>query len=503
MADILPVAQTNFRNRTVKFGIKREDRRRHIYIIGKTGSGKTTLINNMIVNDIRTNEGLAYIDPHGDSVFQLLNYIPRERMDDVIYFEPNDLDNPISFNVLERVPFEFRHLITSSLMSVFKKIWVDAWSARMEYILMNSLLALLEFPNYTLLDINRLLGDDDFRKSVVSRLRDPVVKSFWEKEFARYHANFRTEAIAPIQNKVGQFISNPLVRNIIGQEESSINLRQVMDNQKILLINLSKGALGEESSMLLGGLLITKIQLAAMSRVDLAEEERKDFYLYVDEFQNFATDSFVNILSEARKYRLSLILAHQYLDQLPETIIKAIFGNLGTFIVFRLGGIDSEQFEREFSEVTVDDFTNLEKYNIYVRLLVDGIASRPFLAETLAMPDSPSVSYRNELINLSRSRYSRAKRFVEKAIAQKYSEARKENMILVYCENCHEAFWKNRYDEGSLCPNCEAQSSKNTISLESLKEKKLEAGFKPKAEKQNRVEVDRLEELFKKFQNEN
>jgi DNA-directed RNA polymerase subunit RPC12/RpoP/energy-coupling factor transporter ATP-binding protein EcfA2 len=499
MADLLPLAQTNFRNKITRFGIKREDRRRHIYIIGKTGCGKTTLLENMIIHDITTGEGLAYLDPHGDSVVRILDYIPKERVKDVIYFDPNDLQQPIAFNVLERVPFELRHIIASSLLSVFKKIWIDAWSARMEYILMNTLLSLLEFPTFTLLDINRMLGDDDFRKHVVSRLRDPVVKSFWDNEFARYHLNFRIEAVAPIQNKVGQFISNPLVRNIIGQVESTINLRQVMDEQKILLVNLSKGALGEESSALLGGLIITKIQLAAMSRVDVPEQERRDFYLYVDEFQNFATDSFVNILAEARKYRLNLILAHQYLDQIPESIIQAVFGNVGTFMVFRLGGVDSEYFEREFGQVKTEEFTNLDKYNIYVRLLVDSMPTRPFLAETLALSDKPDVSYKDEIITISRTVYGRKREAVEKYIYQRYREARTgTESVLVYCSNCHQQFWKDSKESTNLCHECESRSTVSSVSLNSLVDKNLSESFKQRPSKPETSE-DPLESLLKKL----
>lgn len=499
MADLLPLAQTNFRHKITKFGIKREDRRRHIYIIGKTGSGKTTLLENLIIHDINTNEGLAYLDPHGDSVLRILDYVPRQRLKDVIYFDPNDLQQPVAFNVLERVPFELRHIIASSLLSVFKKIWVDAWSARMEYILMNTLLSLLEFPDFTLLDINRMLGDDNFRKQVVSQLRDPVVKSFWDNEFARYHLNFRIEAIAPIQNKVGQFISNPLVRNIIGQAESTINLRGIMDERKILLVNLSKGALGEESAALLGGLIITKIQLAAMSRVDMPEDERKDFYLYVDEFQNFATDSFVNILAEARKYRLNLTLAHQYLDQVPESIIKAVSGNVGTFITFRLGGVDSEYFGREFGQAKTEVFTNLDKYNVYIRLLVDGVPTRMFQAETFPLPPKPSVSYADEITTISRTTYGRKREAVEKYIFQRYREARPgKDSVMVYCANCHQPFWQDSKEPATLCHDCESRSSASSVSLSSLASKNLSEPFKQRNKDQKAPE-DQLEVLLKKL----
>ena len=309
---------TTFRNQRKKFGIKTDDRRRHIYIVGKTGMGKTALLENMAIQDIQAGRGVGFIDPHGEAAEKLLDFIPKTRINDVVYFNPADIDYPISFNVMERVGLEHRHLVTSGLMGVFKKIWPDVWSARMEYILNNSILALLEYPNSTLLGVNRMLAEPEYRKKVVDRVTDPVVKSFWVNEFARYAQRYEVEATAAIQNKVGQFISNPLIRNIIGQVSSKIDMRAIMDGGKILIANLSKGRIGEDNSRLLGALLITKLQLAAMSRVDIPEEERRDFYLYVDEFQNFATGSFVDILSEARKYRLSLTLANQYISQLEE-----------------------------------------------------------------------------------------------------------------------------------------------------------------------------------------
>ncbi|MCX6764104.1 MAG: type IV secretion system DNA-binding domain-containing protein [Candidatus Nealsonbacteria bacterium] len=304
-------AQTTFRNLKKRFGIKIDDRRRHMYVIGKTGMGKTALLENMAIQDIQSGKGVCFVDPHGEAAERLLDFVPSKRVNDVIYFNPSDLDYPIAFNVMEKVDVAHRHLVAGGLMGVFKKIWPDVWSARMEYILNNCILSLLEYPGSTLLGVNRMLADPDFRQKVVEKITDPVLKSFWLNEFARYTQRYEIEATAAIQNKVGQFISAPLVRNIIGQVTSTINMGEVMDKQKILILNLSKGKVGEDASRLLGALLITKIQLAAMERVDTPEEKRKDFYLYVDEFQNFATESFVNILSEARKYRLCLILGHQ------------------------------------------------------------------------------------------------------------------------------------------------------------------------------------------------
>jgi len=415
--DITFFAETTFRNIRKKFGIKIDDRRRHIYIVGKTGMGKTVMMENMAIQDINYGRGVAFIDPHGEAAENLLNFVPSNRINDVIYFNPADLDCPISFNVMEKVDLEHRHLVASGLMGVFKKIWPDVWSARMEYILNNSILALLEYPGSTLLGVNRMLADPDYRKKVVERITDPVVKAFWVNEFARYTQRYEVEATAAIQNKVGQFISAPLIRNIIGQVQSSIDMRKVMDEGKILIANISKGKVGEDNSLLLGALLITKLQLAAMSRVDIAEEQRKDFFLYVDEFQNFATESFVNILSEARKYRLSLVLGHQYIAQMDEKVRDAVFGNVGTIISFRVGAEDAEYLEKEFMpEFTATDLVNLGKYNIYLKLMIDGIAGRPFSAETLPPKIKPEKTNREKIIKVSRERYGVSRKIVEDKI---------------------------------------------------------------------------------------
>lgn len=498
MSDVTPIGVIQFRDKDIKFGIKRDDRRRHMYVIGKTGSGKTTLLENMVINDIATGEGVGYLDPHGDSVKRILSYIPREKIQDVIYFNPADTNHPIAFNPLEGVSWEYRHLVASSILSVFKKIWIDAWSARMEYILTNTLLALLESQHSTLLDINRLLGDDEFRRRSVSRLKDPVVKAFWEKEFAKYHLNFRIEAIAPIQNKVGQFIANPLIRNIIGQEKSKLDLRKVMDEGKIFLGNLSKGLLGEESSMLLGGLLITTFQLAAMSRVDVPEEQRKDFYLYIDEFQNFSTESFVNILSEARKYRLNLIIAHQYLDQVIEEIMNSVFGNIGTYIIFKTGSLDAERFEKEYGSVYLDEFVNLPKYNAYVKLLVDGITSRPFLTITYPLPPLQSQTYEDEIIKFSRLKYGENSDVVEAKISTMYKEMPVKEQIKAYCENCHQEFFTNKQNPSAICFDCLSFKKETSVSLKHA----LAGEFvEPlKKEKKPKEEQDYLANLIKKLQ---
>ena len=318
--DVIFFARTNFRNRLRKFGIRTDDRRRHMYVIGKSGVGKTTMLENMMLADLYYGHGMGLLDPHGDSAEKIINSVPEHRINDIVYFNPSDTEHCIGFNVLESVDENQRHLIASGLMGVFKKIWPDVWSARMEHIMNNTILSLLENQGNTLLGINRVLVDRDFRRKIISGVKDPVVKAFWITEFEQWEDKYRTEAVAPIQNKVGQFLSTSIIRNILAQEKSTIDVRDIMDTNKILIVNLSKGRIGEDASRLLGGLLVTKMQLAAMERVDIPEEERQDFYLYIDEFQNFATESFANILSEARKYRLALVLANQYISQFIQTL---------------------------------------------------------------------------------------------------------------------------------------------------------------------------------------
>ncbi len=421
--DIVYFGYTNFRNKRRKFGIMRDDRRRHFYAIGKTGMGKTAMLENMVIQDIQRGDGVGFVDPHGEAAQNILNFIPPDRINDVVYFNPADLDRAIAFNVMERVDKEHRHLVASGLMGVFKKIWPDVWSARMEYILNNTILALLEYPNSTILGINRMMADPDFRQKVVERVTDPVVKSFWTKEFALYSQQYAVEATAAIQNKVGQFISAPLIRNIVGQVKSTIDIRDIMNDRKILILNLSKGKIGEDNSKLLGGLLITKLQLAAMERVNIPEEERKDFFLYIDEFQNFATKSFINILSEARKYRLSLVLSHQYIGQLEEeektghSMKDAVFGNMGTIVTFRLGAEDAEVLEQEFlPDVKIEDIINLPKYNIYAKLMINGIAGRAFSAETIPPFPVPENSQAEKIIRVSGDRYGADRKIVEEKL---------------------------------------------------------------------------------------
>ncbi len=417
--EVVLFGETNFRNKKVTFGIKLDDRRRHIYIVGKTGMGKSELLKTLAIQDIQAGRGLAFIDPHGDPVEDLFAHIPEERIKDVVYINPADLEYPIAFNVMEQVDPDKRHLVADGVMGVFKKIWVDVWSPRMEYILNNTILALLEVPDSTLLGINRMLAEKDFRNYVVNQLTDPVVKAFWTQEFAKYADRFASEATAAIQNKVGQFASSTLVRNIIGQPKSTIDMRGIMDGQKILLVNISKGSIGEDASRLLGALIITKIQLAAMSRVDTPERERKDFTLFVDEFQSFATASFANIMSEARKYHLSLVVGHQYIAQMDETVRDAIFGNVGTIIAFRVGAEDAEMLEKELTpEFLAQDIVNLGMREVYIKLMIDGLASRAFSARTMDTPSPLPVNNRERVIEWSREHYAAKRDEVEGIIAK-------------------------------------------------------------------------------------
>ncbi len=416
--------ETDFRGKKVRFGIKAEDRSRHVYIIGKTGMGKSTLLENMAAQDIKNGEGMCFIDPHGSAIDTLLDYIPEERLNDVIYFAPFDSDNPISFNILETVAEDQKHLVVQGLMSTFDKIWPDTFSERMRYILSNTLLALLEYPGSTLLGVNRMYADKGYREEIVANVKDPTVKTFWVDEFAKWDERFMREATAAIQNKIGQFTANPIVRNIIGQKTSSFDFRETMDKKKILLINLSKGRIGEQNAGLLGGMLITKIYLAAMSRADSTKADMANlpsFFLFVDEFQNFANESFADILSEARKYKLNLTMAHQYVEQMEEEVRDAVFGNVGTTISFRVGPLDAELLEKVFVPTfTQEDIVNLGRFQIYLTLMIDGVGSKPFSATTMnPLPKNP-ISYREEVIQTSRNNFSKPREEVQKYIDEWY-----------------------------------------------------------------------------------
>jgi len=509
MEDITLFAETNFRNQRRQFGVKTDDRRKHLYIIGKTGMGKTTLLENMAIQDIQNGRGVAIVDPHGEFAQKMLDYVPSDRINDVIYFNPADLDYPIAFNVIEKVDSEHRHLVASGLVGVFKKIWAETWGPRLEYVLRNSILALLEYPNSTLLGIMRMLVDKDYRRKVTDKIQDPVVKSFWIEEFAKYPDRFMAEAVAPIQNKVGQFLTSPLIRNIVGQTKSAIDIREVMDRKKILIVNLSKGLIGEDNSALLGAMLITRLQLAAMSRVDIPEGERKDFYLYVDEFQNFATEAFANILSEARKYRLNLILAHQYITQMVDEVRDAVFGNVGTLISFRVGAYDAEYLEKEFiPEFAAQDLVNLDFAQIYLKLMIDGVASRPFSAITLPPLPQKVESSKEKIIKISRERYATDRKEVEDKIAkwsgviETEKQIKEQELFDARCSDCGKEIQVKFKPDGVrpvYCPEClekSRTSNKRSIPSAPVSQKgiSLEKAFNQEAQsfqsKRQRKEVD-------------
>lgn len=422
MSNINFFAKTNFRGQGKIFGIKRDDRRYHMYIIGKTGMGKTSLISNMALNDIYNGSGLCVIDPHGDMIEKLLDYIPSKRINDVIYFNPADVGYPIALNILERVEPERRHLVVSGLISIFRKLYAEYWQHRQEHILRNTILALLDYPgNKTLLGIYRMLSDWRYRKKIVEKIKDPIVRSFWKNEFSRYLYQFKGEALAPIQNKLGAFLSTPLIRNIVGQVKTKIDFRWVMDHQKILLVNLAKGRIGEDNSSFLGSLIVTKLQLAAMSRIDIPEAQRRDYFVFVDELQSFfSAETFEDILSEARKYRLCLCLAHQYIGQLDEDLGKAIFGNVGTIIAFPVGAENGEVLEKEFfPEFRRQDLITHDKHHIYLRLAINGKSSKPFSAQTL--PPFYNFKFqgnKEKIIKVSRLKYSISRKEIEYKIGR-------------------------------------------------------------------------------------
>lgn len=402
-------ARTEFKNRITTFGIKKDDRSKHFYIIGKTGTGKSTLIANMAINDMRNGEGLAVIDPHGDLSEILLDYIPSFRINDVAYLDPSDTEYPFRLNPLEVTNDAYRELVVSGIVSIFYKLYHYSWGPRLEYILRNTLLTLVQVHESTLLDVPNLLADSEYRKKIVSRLEDPVLKKFWLNEYEKMGERLQSEAISPILNKVGQFISARTIRNIIKHPRSTINLEEMMNNGKIIIANLSQGKLGEDNSALLGAMMITKFQLAAMNRVYMEEGKRRDFFLYVDEFQNFATSSFVKILSEARKYHLSIVLANQYIGQIDEEVQKAIFGNIGSLLCFGVGARDARELVREYgSTYTEEELVRLGNYNVVLKLSIDNNTSLPFSAKTLPLPRSKNQN-REKVIRSSQERYGKKK----------------------------------------------------------------------------------------------
>lgn len=405
--EITILGRTNYRNARQQFGIRKADRRRHTYIVGKTGTGKSTLLLNCLIQDIRSGNGVALLDPHGDLAERLLDYIPAKRINETIYFNPGDTDFPIAFNPLFYRDPRQQHLVASGLVQVFKKIWADSWGPRLEYVLRNTLLSLLEHPGHSLLAVTRMLNDDLFRERVVKRIKDPVVRHFWTMEFEGYPKVFRTETLSPIQNKVGQFLSNPLIRNIVGQTKTKFDLLDVMDNNGILIMNLSKGKIGEDNSSLLGSLMVTQLYLAALRRAEQPEEKRRDFYLYIDELQSFVTEDFPSILSEARKYRLNIGgMANQFISQLPDYMASAILGNVGTLISFTSGSEDAEVLAKEFyPEFREDHLQELPRHNVYMKLSIDGTTSKAFSAETLPPLVCHPPTSKSKIIEQTRQRY--------------------------------------------------------------------------------------------------
>lgn len=438
--NLTPLGKTNFRGTNMSFGMWPSDRRRHVYIIGKTGMGKSTLLENMIIDDILKNRWVAVIDPHGDLAEAVIGHIPKSRTNQTIIFDPSDTEWPIAFNMLEDVKPEHRPLVASGLVGIFKKIFGDSWGPRLEHILRNTVLALLEYPNTTLISIPLMLTSEVYRGKVVNKIKDPVVKKFWTGEFAKMAPNQKVEAAGPILNKVGQFLSSSILRNVLGQPKNSFSIRWAMDNGKIIIVNLSKGKIGEDASSLLGAMMVTKFQMDAMSRADIPEHERKDFYLYVDEFQNFATDSFATILSEARKYKLNLVMANQYIDQMQESVRWAVFGNVWSLVSFQVWYHDASILKEVLSwEVTEEDLMNLSKYNIYLKQLIDGMPSNIFSAWTFAPHKKEEEIFQSryqKILKVSREKYSKPRKTVESKI----------NKTLFDIEKQEEA-WEKRKEE--------------------------------------------------------
>lgn len=403
---------TNYHNSFIPFGIRRSDRRRHLYAVGKSGSGKSKLLELLINDDIQTGQGVAVLDPHGDLIDAILRYIPEHRIDDVILFDPGDVAFPIAFNPMEKLDEAYKMQVTIGFLQIFKKLFGSNWTYRLEHVLRYTTLALLDSPNTTVLSILKMLTDKNYRQKIVARIEDSVVKNFWVSEFAGWSEKFDAEAITPLLNKVGQFVATDMIRNIVAQSKTKFSLRDVMDNKKILLMKVSKGLLGEENSSLIGSMIITKLYEAAMSRADTPEDQRKDFYFYVDEFQNFATDTFAEILSEARKYRLNLTIAHQYMGQLSDVVRNTVFGNVGSMISFRVGAEDARVLEGEYNPVFKErDIINLGVREFYIKMQVNGEQREAFSARTL---DAPKVTrdYTKEIVAASRKKYCTSKKDV-------------------------------------------------------------------------------------------
>ena len=422
MKEISIIGKTDWRNTDQIFGIKDSDRLGHIFCIGKTSTGKSTLLLNMAISDIERGKGLGLIDPHGDIAEDILHYIPENRINDVIYFNATDTEFPIGFNPLHAVHPNDHNLVASSLISTFKKIWADSWGPRLEHIMRFSILTLLHYPSATLLDIQPLLTDPLFKSKVLNFVKDLAILNFWENEFGKYSPALRSEAISPILNKTGLLIASLPLRNIVGQQWKSFQMQEVLDKGKILICNLSKGQIGEDASALLGSMILSAIQSAALFRASYEPHKRAPFYLYVDEMQSFVTLSFADILAESRKYALGLFLAHQYLEQLDERIRSAVFGNVGTIISFRIGAADADYLAKEFYPVfKANDLINLPRYSMYLKLMIDRTTSKPFSATTLPPPPIKQ-SWKEAVIASSRQRYAQERNNVEHEIFSNYSQ---------------------------------------------------------------------------------
>ena len=396
-----------------------EDRAQHLYIVGKTGLGKSTLLRNLILQDLYAGRGVGLLDPHGDLARDVLDAIPRGRTNDVLYFNPGDLSRPVGLNLLPKVPRDEEHLVVSGVLSAFRGIWGSSWGPRLEYILGHAFAALLDHGQLTILALPRLLSDDAFRERLAARVRDPIVRAFWRDEYARYEKRFRLEAIAPIQNKVGRLLANAPMRNVLGQMGNRFDAGFLMDKSRIMIADLGKGVVGDDHARLLGALLLSQFQWAAMRRAALPHAARTPFYLYIDEFQSFATEALTSILAEARKYGLSLVLAHQYLDQLTDEIRQSVFGNAGNLIAFRVGQSDARILEDELGgDVKMGNLVSLGKHEIYARLLDEGRMREPFRGKTLAPVRGTAVGRREAVIRHSRERYGRPREEVERRIEQ-------------------------------------------------------------------------------------
>jgi hypothetical protein len=414
--DLTILGMTDFRNQAAEFGIKMNDRKRHIYVIGKSGVGKSTLLENMIIDDLLENRGVIVVDPHGELADKVVECVPEHRIDDVILIDPSDREWPVAFNPLESISEDFKGTVASGFVGIFKKIFGNSWGPRLEHILRNTVLALLDTENPTMLGIPRMLTEAGFRAQVIPQIKDVVVRDFWVHEFGGWSDQQRTEAVAPVLNKVGQFLSSSMIRNIVGQPKSTFDLRKAMDDQKIVIVNLSKGKIGEDNMALLGSMIITKVQLAAMSRANVAASQRPDCFLYVDEFQNFATESFATILSEARKYGLGLTIAHQYIAQMTDEVKDAVIGNVGTIVSFRVGAPDAEVVAKELAPIFgPEDIVNLQMARIYIKLLIDGIAAPAFSAQTMP-PRDMGYNHRQEVIEASRRQFAKHRSDAEEII---------------------------------------------------------------------------------------